>query len=364
MKKIKLLYNVCTSKYAGTEHQIYLLCKFLKNDFDITVVAEKDSILLEKLKLLNIRTVELNFKNVLRAIYCLVKIIDRYSIDIIHNHLGMADLIGTFAGKLKNVDVILSTKHFIHPDYTYRNIFSRYFALMAHKLVNRNNKMLIAVSEAVRQATIIREKVREDKIITIHNGSDLEVKDVKHINSNIIGTMSRLSPERGIQYLIKAMPDVLNEFPDAKCLIAGNGQYKSFLLDLIRNLNIDRSVRLVGYIDDIRSYYDNIDVFVSPAIEEAFGLAIVEAQLMGLPVVVASDGGPKEIILHNKTGLIVNSKDSKAIAKAIISLLKDKKLAKELAIAGQKRALDKYSASLTAESYKKLYKNLLGCEYP
>ncbi len=104
---------------------------------------------------------------------------------------------------------------------------------------------------------------------------------------------------------------------------------------------------------------DDIDLFVLPATEEPFGLAVIEAQMRGKPVVATDVGGPKEIIINGKSGLLVPPKDSKSLANGIISLFDDRKYAYNLALEGQKRAIELFTAERMARETAKIYEELL-----
>ena len=362
MKKYKILFTICTKQFAGTERQLLTLSKYLKERFDIIVVCPKDSALNSKLNELDIKVLNIDFR--LKDLFKLVNIIRREQIDIIHNHLGKSSFIGTLAARLAGVKHIVTTRHFIKPAYTNRKSLMRFISLLGHRFINRLNTKLIAVSEGVREAVIKREKVPPDKITTIYNGTDLQPKtpcftsEVGQIGYKI-GVISRLSKEKGIDYLIEAMPDVLKEFPDAECLIGGIGPQENELKQKVETLHLESKVKFLGYVDNIEEFLSEIDVFVLPAIEEPFGLAIIEAQNRGKPVIATNAGGPKEIIKHNETGLLILPKNSKALTDAVVRLFKDKKLAKKLATAGQKRARELFTAEKMAKKTEKLYQTLI-----
>jgi len=361
MKKHKILFTICTYQLAGTERQLLTLCKYLREKFDVIVACPKESSLNDKFKDLKIKVVNIGFSHIfsLKSLFGLIWVIKNENVDIVHNYLGKSAFLGTLAAMLSGIKNIITTRHFVKTYHAFsKNPFERISNLLGYKFINLLNKRLIAVSEAVRQSIIKREKIDIDKIITIYNGTDLNPKEIKESNGYKIGVVSRLSIEKGIRYLIDAMPDVLIKFPDAEYLIAGSGLEEELLKQKVNNLGLTDKVKFLGYIDDIEEFLKKIDVFVLPSLEESFGLTLVEAMVSGKPVIATKTEGAKEVI-GDDSGILVEKASSKALAGAISSLFKDRELAKKLAIAGQKRATSLFSADKMARKTENLYRLLL-----
>jgi glycosyltransferase involved in cell wall biosynthesis len=358
MQKAKILYIIYSYEFAGTEQQLFQLCLILKDKFNITVVCLKDSEINKKFADLGIKIVnfDFNFKN----IFEIASFIRRSKFDIVHNYLGKAELIGTLAAKLAGVKRVISTKHFVDPAYTNRRFIKYYCSLIAHKAINSLNNKIIAVSEAVKEATFKREKTAFYKIKTVYNGTAVEEKDVEKRSGFKIGVISRLSEEKGLKYLIESMPDIIKKYPSCECLIAGRGHLESSLRELVNDLKLGDSVKFLGFVDNVNEFIDGIDVFVLPALEEPFGLVVIEAQMRGKPVIACKAGGPKEIIINGNSGLLVRPMDSSAIASGVISLFEDREYAYKLAVEGQKRALELFTAKRMADETALVYEELLG----
>ena len=357
MSKHKILFTIYSTGFAGTEKQLYSLCKNISDDFDITIICPKDSRINEEFTNLNVNIKNYEFK--LNEIVDISTYIKKECFDIVHNYLGKAELIGTLAAKLAGVKYVITTKHFIKPAYTLRSPLKKYLSLLSHKFINRLNSKIITVSESVREVTVKREGEALSKVITVYNGTGIESKDAVKSAGFKIGTLSRLSEEKGIEYLIEAMPQVLKKYPNAKCLIAGRGPSEHILKQKVDALGLGDNVKFVGFVDDIKVFLDELDIFVLPAIEEPFGLAIIEAQMRGKPVIATDAGGPKEIIINGKSGLLVSPKDSKSLANGVISLFENREYAYKLALEGQKRAKELFAADRMAQETAKVYEELL-----
>ena len=137
--------------------------------------------------------------------------------------------------------------------------------------------------------------------------------------------------KKGVNYLLKAMPEVLQEFPQATLAIVGDGPMRRQLETLSRSLGVDGHVRFLGALShaDLPPYYATADLFVGPSVvaeggdTESFGLVFAEAMASSCPVVGPDVGGTKDVILQGRTGMRVPERDPKGIASAVRGLLGD-----------------------------------------
>ena len=144
-------------------------------------------------------------------------------------------------------------------------------------------------------------------------------------------TVARLQEHKGHRYLIDAIPEVLKSCPNAIFAIVGkaNGReqesYRDSLRALCEKLGIAKSVRLLGYVadPDLYSLYRSATALVHPALSEGFGLTLLEAMAMGLPVIAAAADGPRELITQGQNGWLVPIADSESLSAAIIKLVSD-----------------------------------------
>lgn len=179
-------------------------------------------------------------------------------------------------------------------------------------------------------------------------------------------TVTRLQEHKGHPYLIDAIPTVLKSYPDAIFVVVGKPhdneqeKYLQALLAQSKQLNVQENVKFLGYVgeEDLVSLYREASALVHPAITEGFGLVLIEAILLGTPVIVAAADGPTEFIKNNETGLLVPTRDSESLAKAIIRLLKEPDLAKTLSKKGLATA-EQFSLEKMVEATVGVYRNLV-----
>ena len=157
----------------------------------------------------------------------------------------------------------------------------------------------------------------------------------KHI---VIGSAARLSPEKGVRYLIEAFADLRHRYGEAVSLrIAGEGPERPAIEALIRRLGLEGAVELTGWLEheEMPAFLHNLDVFVLPSLYEGFGVAAVEAAAVGLPVVASNVHGIPDVVRNGATGLLVAPKDTAALAAAIGRLIDEPSLRRTLGRAGR-----------------------------
>jgi glycosyltransferase involved in cell wall biosynthesis len=118
-------------------------------------------------------------------------------------------------------------------------------------------------------------------------------------------------------------------------------------------------VLFTGWIEDVPNVLSVMDIFCLPSLWEAFGIVLVEAMAMRLPIVAANVEGIPEVMKDGETGILVPPQEPEALAAAIMKLLKDKTLAKQMGEAGRKRTERLFLTSRIIEEYERLYVGLL-----
>lgn len=155
-------------------------------------------------------------------------------------------------------------------------------------------------------------------------------------------TVARLQEHKGLHYLIEAVPEVLTSYPNARFAIVGKASgseqeaYRQRLLDQCNKMNVSENVAFLGYVpdEDVVALFREAFALVHPAISEGYGLTLLEAMILGVPVIAAAADGPQEIIEHAKNGLLVPVADPVRISAAIKDLLKQPEVAKTLTQGG------------------------------
>lgn len=186
-------------------------------------------------------------------------------------------------------------------------------------------------------------------------------QDFARPEEKIIFYIGRMVPEKGVQTLLQAVPVVLREVPEAKFILAGQGPYEEELKRMSREMGLEHKVRFIGFIEDTvrNALYDYAEVAVFPSLYEPFGIVALEAMATKTPLVVAETGGLKEMVKHEKNGLLFFPGDGEGLARQIIRLLKDPDLAQSLALNAYHNVLRDYTWRGVAHKTLGVYREIL-----
>jgi glycosyltransferase involved in cell wall biosynthesis len=171
----------------------------------------------------------------------------------------------------------------------------------------------------------------------------------------VLGTLARLDPIKGLDLLL----DAAASLPQARVLVVGEGPLREELEAQAQRLGLADRVELRGWVDDAPACLGEMDLFVLPSRNEGFPLSIVEAMLVGLPVVAADVGSVTEAVRDGETGLVVPPDDLPALRRALEGLVTDAAERARLGDAGRQVASDRFTASVMAASFVELYEELL-----
>lgn len=292
--------------------------------------------------------------------YCVLRrIIKEKKIDIIHSQTRVSSVLAYWLSRKTAVPFISTAHGFFRPRWV-RLRFPCW------------GDLVIAISQAVKEHLIVDFKIAPDKIRLVHNGINVK-SNQKPVTSNqkeikekfglkegpVVGIIARLSEVKGHTYLIQAMKKVITQIPKAQLLSVGDGAIKKELEDLARSLGILERARFVPAVADTREALSVMDVFVMPSLQEGLGLSIMEAMLSGLAVIASSVGGIPSLIKDGQTGILVEPKDAQALAKAIISLLKDNKKASELGKNARELIIKEFSLERMIQETEEVYQECL-----
>ncbi len=227
------------------------------------------------------------------------------------------------------------------------------------RLILKRAKIVRTLNPILKEFLIGEFAISQNKIKIVSDRVDLKLfypirKQRKKRNIAFVG---RLHPLKGIQYLLKALPTIIKEIPDIKCKIIGEGSFKERLEDLVVKLNVSDHVEFIGLLphNQMPSAYHNIDLLVNPSLVEGQSRAILEAMACGIPVIATKTGGVPSIIKHEFNGILVEPKDSDIIAKWILEILSNDKLAKMLGDNARKVA-EQYEMQQQLQKYFDLFK--------
>jgi glycosyltransferase involved in cell wall biosynthesis len=224
-----------------------------------------------------------------------------------------------------------------------------------------------AVSRYV-EADLLRHGARPDRVRVIPNGIDLTSFDRRSLQTPetvrrsadelLIGCVGSLHARKGHRYVVRAMPAVLAHFPRARLVLWGEGAERSNLEHLGETLGVRDSIDFAGFSDNVPAGLRQIDLFIQPSLQEAFGIVILEAMAVAKPVIGSRTGGIAEVIDDGVPGRVVPPEDAGAIAEAACALLGNAELRNEMGLSGRARVSQCFDIQKTVSSNELLYSEL------
>ncbi len=168
--------------------------------------------------------------------------------------------------------------------------------------------------------------IEENKIEVVYNAVQFKPIDpvLKDHQENWLITIARLVPWKGIDTIIKLMPSLIKEIPNLKFKIIGDGPQKTYLVQLVKDLNLDNQIELLGNMDhdQVMGYLHSADLFILNSGYEGLSHVIVEALSFNTPVIVSNIGGNPEIVIPGQTGELFEYNNEKEIKEKIIKFFK------------------------------------------
>jgi glycosyltransferase involved in cell wall biosynthesis len=359
-RKIKIVYLVDTFFVGGAEKLVLDLAKNLAPDkFEVQAAAVIcGGPLREDFEKLGI-AVKVFYKKSnlgLELIWPIYKYLKASQPDIVHTHLFGADTWGRIAAILARVPVIISTEHNI-------NLNQNRLKKIIKLILSWFTAEIIAVSFGVKDYAHKIEKIKAEKIEVIYNGIDLQKfiwRGYQPIKTDKIEaiTVGRLAEQKGQQYLIEALPFILQEYPNFKLNIIGTGRLEHHLKNLAQSLGVFDHIKMWGERSDVSQILSTMDIFILPSLWEGLGLVILEAQAVGLPVLACKIPGVEEVVIDNQTGLLFSPKDPRAISQAVAKIISQPELAKTVVEQSRKQVEAKFALQHMVSAYTNLYLKL------
>ncbi len=350
MKK-KIAFVVTRSAWGGAQRYVFELAKNMDpSEWDVVVITSGSGQLIEQLKAegIKVRIVEDLQRDIaivkeFRSLIQLIRILQDERPNIVHLNSSKIGFTGAIAARIARVKHIMFTVHgfaFNEDRPTLVKLFFKCITWLSFVLQTH----VIYVSETIKKEAPTY-KITESKFIVIKNGIAPQVLQEKKLARALLlktveepivlprdgvwlGSIAELTKNKGLIFGLRALYRLKQK--KIHWFIIGEGDLEEKLKSLTKKWHLEEQVHFLGHIKDASAYVKAFDIYLLPSITESFGYVLLEAGLGKVPVIASAVGGVPEIIEHEKTGLLVEPKNSKAIAHAITKLLADKKTAKQL----------------------------------
>jgi len=302
----------------------------------------------------------------LTAAWRFSRVVNRLMPDVIHAHdphgIAMASLalsIGAGSSKGRRTPPLVASRRV---DFHLKgNSFSRW----KHRQVD----CFVAASEAIRQM-LIADGVAGDRTVTVHEGIDIDhVVAAPPVNVHqafwlphhapVVGNVAALVPHKGQRYLIDAAHLVVQEIPDTRFVILGEGELREHLEKQVHEHHLEKHVLLPGFRTDVLGCMKGFDLFVMSSVTEGLGTSLLDAMACRRPIVATRAGGIPEIVEDGISGLLVPPRDAHALAEAIVRALRDPALRERLGEAGFNRVRDRFTVERMVAETDAVYQKLV-----
>ena len=178
------------------------------------------------------------------------------------------------------------------------------------------------------------------------------------LDKRVLLYVGSLKARKNLPVLLQAMAQVLRTRNDVCLALVGRGEGEDALRAQVQELGLGNAVRFVGFVSDVEklAWYNSCDIFVQPSRLEGFGLVATEAMACGRPVIASRSSALPEVIVDDETGLLCDPEDPGDFARAILQLLRDRTLARDMGQAGIERAQRMFRGEACAKQTLALYK--------
>ena len=236
------------------------------------------------------------------------------------------------------------------------------------RLVLRSFNRIFAVSEAVQQQ-LIQSGIPEHLTRVVPNGISFDsfayrdpaaIRETRNQlgipeNVMVVGTVGRLSTEKGHRHLLNVAESIRKNHPDTVFLMVGDGELRRDLEAQFRH----PFIIFAGFRSDVRELYRCMDIFTLPSLTEGLPMVLLEAMASGLPVVATRVGAVPTVVADGETGFLVEPGNEPYLKEAITQLLKNTKMAREMGKSGHKVVRERFSSSQMSAKYLNAYRELM-----
>jgi glycosyltransferase involved in cell wall biosynthesis len=373
----RLLHVVGSSKFGGDSVLVIELARAARErGFDVDILATdprfQELIRQQHLGLVDLDVIRREIRPLwdLRGLARLSDYLAAAPYTIVHTHTSKPGVVGRLAARHNHVPAIVHTVHLFGFHEESATVPSAVFAGIERRAARWCDR-IVTVSEyhrdwALRMGIGTPEKVvaipngvPENRAVTLRNRKVIRDGLDVALNDFVIVSTGRLAEQKGLEYLIRAMPLVLSAVPNAVVLLAGEGPLIVPLSRLIEDLGVMSHVRLLGFRADIAELLAAADLVALPSLWEGLSISLLEAMAAGRPVVTTTIGSNREVTRDGAVACLVPPKEPAALAAAITALANEPDRRAALGNAGRAEQQSRYTMDRMLAAYMEQYDALL-----
>ena len=279
--------------------------------------------------------------------------------DVVHAHTSHAHALAGLATRFAGRPIVVVSRRV---DFSiYRHSFLRMNGWKYRHGLDR----IVCVSAAVRDVlasdgldparlAVVRSAVDPTRV-RCAAPVDVRARLGLPAEARVVLAVGALVEHKGHRHLVDALPALVLRAPSVRVVIAGEGPLRADLETQARSLGVAKALVLAGQIDDLPGWFQGVDAFVMPSVEEGLGTSVLDALAAGLPVVASRAGGLPEMIEDGTGGILVAPGDATALAEALARVLEDAALAARLGAAGSLRVDTEFHVDRMVEETLAVY---------
>ena len=306
----------------------------------------------------------------LMALFELISLMRRQRYDIVHTHNSKAGFIGRLAARITEVPIVVHTIHGF-AFHEFEKPPRQILFILLERFAARFADKLITVSEPLKQWGLRLGIGKKEQYITIYDGIEINrfILDVNIGQKRqefgikaadlVVGVVSKLWEGKGHRCILQAAQKVVKKVPDVRFMFVGEGYLRKELEELTQKLGLSDYVIFTGFRTDVPEVTAIFDIAILASFYEGLGRVLLEAMVLGKPVIATRVGGIVDVVEDGETGILVAPNDADALAKALIRLLKDGELRMRMGEAGRAKIDAKFSARVMVNQIQKVYEELL-----
>jgi glycosyltransferase involved in cell wall biosynthesis len=377
IEKLNILFVIDALSFGGGERVFAHVINGLDPlKYEIFLASQPNGHFYKAIRNRQVQFIEIDFSKRINPslIFKLAEIINKNEIRVVHGQGARAEFYARLASKLSGKSWYVSATAAPVRGFNISGTRKRIYQLL-DDFSGRFVARFIAVSEAQKEKMIKERHIPAEKVIKIYNGIEMEgylcdrdagLKIRREFGLKeddiLIGAIGRLVWEKGFEYLIQSIPDVLKVHSNVKFLIVGEGSLKEGLKAQGAGFKVNDHLVFTGFRNDIKEILSAIDILVIPSILEGFPMITLEGMAMAKPIIASSIDGITEQITDGETGLLVPSRDANALANAINRLINELDLALRLGMNARQRAEKDFSLIKMITETEKVYQSLYNGE--
>jgi glycosyltransferase involved in cell wall biosynthesis len=372
---VRLLHVADSAGWAGGETYIRTLAAEIdRSRFALGVVVPEHGPLVDRLRAQDVPVHLARVSDRLlnpAALRALVDVFRRERPALVQSHGARSNVYTKVAARLGGVPVVVCTVHNSLFDYDVSRWRRRAYVL-AERFTSPLADAIVAVSGAIAADLARRYRIRGPRIVVVHNGIDAAAFVPRRSRASmlaelglrdgdrVIGLAGRMTPQKGHEFLLEAVARLAPRFPGLRCVLAGDGPLRAMLEARAAALGIADRCRFLGARVDVADVLSVLEVVTLPSRSEGLPFALLEAMALGKPVVASTVGGNPEVVEDGRTGLLVPTADTAALADALARVLDRPNEAAAMGARGRVRVREHFTLTRTTRALEDLYLDLLG----